>query len=57
MKKQSQTLFNQISKTSTDSLNAMGETTVKGLNNGHVKMFSSADLWNIQRQRRSIVIR
>ena len=57
MKKQSQTLFNKIGKTSTDSLNAMGETIVKVLNNGQAKTFSSADLWNIQRQRRSIVIR
>ena len=57
MKKQSQTLFNQIGKTSTDGLNAGSEITVKSLNNGHVKTFSSADLWNIQRQRRSILIR
>ncbi|MEO6669396.1 MAG: hypothetical protein ABIN36_07965 [Ferruginibacter sp.] len=56
MKKQSEN-FNHTNKTSTDSLNAIGETVAKNLNNGQVKTFSSVDLWNIQRQRRSIVIR
>ncbi|MFT3908031.1 MAG: hypothetical protein QM737_01285 [Ferruginibacter sp.] len=55
MKAQSQTQFNQVNKTTTDSLNI--ETGVKGTKNGSHKTFSSADLWNIQRQRKSIVIR
>ena len=58
MKTQTQTQFNQVNKTSTDGLNTeVGEVVTKGIKNGSTKTFSSADLWNIQRQRRTIVIR
>ena len=58
MKMQSQNLFTQISKTTTENLTtAIEETLAKGFNNNKVKTFSTVDLWNIQRQRRLTVIR
>lgn len=51
MKTQSQTMFSKSSKSSQEG------TTVKGVHNNQVKTFSSVDLWNIHRQRRSIIVR
>ncbi len=58
MKTQSQNLFKVTGKTSTDSLNSLvPEPGVKSVNNSQSKTFSSVDLWNIHRQRKTIVIR
>ena len=58
MKVQSQTLPVQISKTDMAKLtNQVKETLAPGLVLNRIKTFSSADLWNIQRRRRAIVIR
>ena len=55
MKMQSTNLFNQISKESVKNLTAeVKETLAFGYNCSQNKIFSSAELWNIQRQRRSI---
>ena len=53
MKTQSQTLFNQISKTTKQEEETPSKETV----NNQVKTFSTVDMWNIQRQRRTFVIR
>lgn len=56
MKMQSQVFFNQISKATVSSLtNTTEETLAK--DNGQRRTFSAAELWNIQRRRRLIVIR
>lgn len=58
MKKQSKTLFTQIDedqyKTMTTVVN---ETLASGFNQHSNKIFSTADLWNIQRQKRTTVQR
>ena len=55
MKMQSTTLFSQISKSAVKELtNEVKETLAFGITNNQPKTFSSADLWNIQRQRRSL---
>ncbi|MFT3908019.1 MAG: hypothetical protein QM737_01225 [Ferruginibacter sp.] len=58
MKMQSQALFSQLTKTTLSALTSrVEETLAKETDNGQRKIFSSADLWNIQRRRRSTVIR
>ncbi|MBC7534371.1 MAG: hypothetical protein H7258_01605 [Ferruginibacter sp.] len=58
MKMQLQTLLSEISKTDIEKLtNQVKETLAPGLVLNRTKTFSSADLWNIQRRRRAIVIR
>ena len=53
MNTQSQTLFNQVSKTTKQEQ----ETPSKESVNNQSKTFSTVDMWNIQRQRKTIVIR
>ncbi len=52
MKAQSSNLFNQESKTQAENLTM--DVKEPGYNNNQSKTFSSAELWNIQRQRKSI---
>ena len=55
MKTQSANLFNQISKTQVENLTMeVKETLAVGYNQNQSKSFSAAELWNIQRQRKSI---
>ncbi len=55
MKSQSTNLFNQISKTQVENLTMeVKETLAVGYNQNQSKSFSAAELWNIQRQRKSI---
>lgn len=58
MKTQSQILFNKISKVFFSGLTGSAEENlVKESTGNNRRVFSSADLWNIQRRRRSLVIR
>jgi hypothetical protein len=58
MKTASANLFSQISKTETDNLTTqVKETLAMGYAQNNTKTFSAAELWNIQRQRRSFVQR
>jgi hypothetical protein len=58
MKKQSTTLLSTISKAQVDNLtNIVKETIVPGYAEIAKKQFTAADLWNIQRQRRTFVQR
>ncbi|MEO7524442.1 MAG: hypothetical protein ABIT58_10130 [Ferruginibacter sp.] len=58
MKMQSQVLVSQFSKTAHSILTRrVGETLVKEPYNCQRRLFSSADLWNIQRRRKLTVIR
>ncbi|MEO6720230.1 MAG: hypothetical protein ABIN67_07675 [Ferruginibacter sp.] len=58
MKKQSNTLFATISKAQVENLtNLVKETLVPGYSQTPAKQFTAADLWNIQRNKRSIVQR
>ncbi len=58
MKATSNNLFTQLSKNAMENLTTtVNETLAKEVVNLQQKTFSSADLWNIQRQRRTIVIR
>ena len=55
MKTQSANLFSQLSKATVKSLTTeVKETLAFGFDNSPSKTFSAAELWNIQRQRRSI---
>jgi hypothetical protein len=55
MKMQSTNLFSQISKTQVENLTMeVKETLAMGYNHNQTKTFSAAELWNIQRQRKSI---
>jgi hypothetical protein len=55
MKTQSTNLFEQISKTQVESLTMeVKETLAMGYNHRKSKIFSAAELWNIQRQRKSL---
>ena len=54
MKKQTKNQFSQISKEQTEKLTTVvKETIANGLN--QVRIFSTADLWNIQRRGRTIM--
>jgi hypothetical protein len=58
MKSLSQTLFNKAGKTTgKNSVTGMEENPEKAISGSQSKTFSSVDMWNIHRQRRSIVIR
>lgn len=58
MKTQLINLFNQISKTQVENLTMeIKETLAIGYNHNTAKTFSAAELWNIQRQRKSITQR
>ncbi len=51
MKKQSTSLFSQMSKEQFDNLTSVvKETLANGFNLPVIKKFTAADLWNIQRQ-------
>ena len=55
MKTQLTNLFSQISKTQVENLAIqVKETLAMGYNHNQSKTFSAAELWNIQRQRKSI---
>lgn len=52
---QSTNLFSQISKTQVENLTMeVKETLAMGYNHNQSKTFSAAELWNIQRQRKSL---
>lgn len=53
MKQQSTNLLSTLSKEEVNSLTKVVKETLATEICGHVKIFSAADLWNIQRQRRS----
>ena len=56
MKKQSTNQFSQTRKEQTEILTTVvSETLATGFN--QAKTFSTADLWNIQRKRRTMMIR
>ncbi|MEO6669406.1 MAG: hypothetical protein ABIN36_08015 [Ferruginibacter sp.] len=58
MKMLSEILFNGMSKAFLQHFTATAEETLSTeFNSSQRRLFSSADLWNIQRRRRSIVIR
>ena len=58
MKKQSETLFTQISNQQVNSLTTIvKETLAAGISKVAGKTFSAADLWNIQRQKKSMLQR
>ena len=58
MRTQTTSLINKLSKETVKNLtNEVKETLAYGFNSNHTKTFSAAELWNIQRQRRSINIR
>ncbi len=55
MKMQSTNLFSQINKTQVENLTMeVKETLAMGYNHNQSKTFSAAELWNIQRQRKSL---
>jgi hypothetical protein len=55
MKIQLTNLFNQISKAQLENLTMeVKETIAMEDNHTHRKIFSAAELWNIQRQRKSL---
>ena len=53
MKTESQMLFNQVNNETKQETEIQPKDSV----NNQVKTFSTVDMWNIQRQRRTIVIR
>ena len=58
MKTQTTNLFSQLSNTEMENLMAeVKETLATGYTQKKNKVFSAAELWNIQRQRRSFVQR
>ncbi|MEO7768526.1 MAG: hypothetical protein ABIS01_13945, partial [Ferruginibacter sp.] len=58
MKRQSYSLFNQMSKEQTGELTTMvKETLAEGFYQLKTKTFTAADLWNIQRQVKSRISR
>ncbi|MEO6548748.1 MAG: hypothetical protein ABIN94_12135 [Ferruginibacter sp.] len=58
MKKQINTLFASISAATLKDLTTdVKETIANGFNHPVKKKFTAADLWNIQRQKRSTAIR
>ena len=58
MKILSQILFRKMSKAFVTNITVnVEETLSKEFGNSQRKVFSSADLWNIQRRRTSVVIR
>jgi len=55
MKTQSTNLFAQLSEATVKNLTTeVKETLAFGYNKSQPKTFSAAELWNIQRQRRSL---
>lgn len=56
MKKQTTNQFSPISKEQTEKLTTVVKETI-ALGLSHVKTFSTADLWNIQRRSRTIMSR
>jgi hypothetical protein len=56
MKKQTTNQFSPISKEQTEKLTTVVKETI-ALGISHVKTFSTADLWNIQRRSRTIMSR
>ena len=56
MKKQTTNQFSPISKEQTENLTTVVKETL-ALGISHVKTFSTADLWNIQRRSRTIMSR
>jgi hypothetical protein len=53
MKKQSNTLFTGISKGQVENLTTIvKETIAAGYNQAQTKLFTAADLWKIQRQKK-----
>jgi hypothetical protein len=55
MKKQSNTLFIEISKEQVENLTTIvKETIAAGYNQAQTKLFTAADLWNIQRQKKDL---
>ncbi len=57
MKMQDRINFKQTSQTVTKVFSASTVENAVKSNSKNTKLFSAADLWNLQRQRRSIVIR
>ncbi len=58
MKRQSTNMFTRLSKEELEVLTTqVNEVLVPEFKNGHPKIFSVADLWNIQRQKRNFVQR
>ncbi len=57
MKKNTQILFNQVSKTGENHSTQTEERLSKETGNNQMRTFSSADLWNIHRQKKNFVIR
>ena len=53
MKKQSQTLFTEVSKNELENLNTVVNETIAYSHSANQKTFTTADLWNIQRQQKS----
>jgi methionine aminopeptidase len=56
MKKQTTNQFSPISKEQTEQLTTVVKETL-ALGISHVKTFSTADLWNIQRRGRTMMSR
>ncbi len=56
MKKQTSNQFSPISKEQTEQLTTIVKETL-ALGISHVKTFSTADLWNIQRRSRTMMSR
>jgi hypothetical protein len=56
MKKQTTNQFSPISKEQTEQLTTVVKETL-ALGISHVKTFSTADLWNIQRRSRTMMSR
>ncbi len=58
MKKQQLNLFTEMSKTIVENLaQEVNETLAIGLTNTQHKPFTSIDLWNIHRQRKTMALR
>ena len=58
MKKQSTTLFTQMSNSTVENLTqVVKETLAIGVVGSQAKTFTSLDLWNIHRQRKSLAYR
>jgi hypothetical protein len=58
MKQQSNTLFTELNKQELENLTTVvKETLATGISSTTHKTFSSVDLWNIHRQRRSLACR
>jgi hypothetical protein len=56
MKKQTTTRFSPISNEQTEKLTTVVKETL-AIGISHVKTFSTADLWNIQRRSRTLMSR